>query len=269
MHKKTTVLFSALIVVALVYPFAFSKADKPDLVLDLPEAEGVYAVPNHPNLKLRVFVHSAKGQSGKPTVTPTEVCASSSVVDPDSSAVVHPAGWNLPSIWEYQLNLSSAPSSIGSVNMGEIARNAFADWEGAVSSSVTIFEGAPTVADRALFDGQNIITWGRTSGTALAVSYIWYDQITGVAKEVDTIFNKKFKWYWSNPDTWPAGEECAFQGVYDAENILTHELGHTMGLDDEYGSEYANNTMYGYGDKTETKKDTLTSGDILGVQALY
>ena len=81
--------------------------------------------------------------------------------------------------------------------------------------------------------------------------------------------NKRFNWYWSDPSSWPAGQICAYEGVYDAQNILTHELGHTIGLDDEYESSYINNTMYGYGSKGETKKNTLTTGDKNGALTLY
>jgi hypothetical protein len=42
-----------------------------------------------------------------------------------------------------------------------------------------------------------------------------------------------------------------------------------MGLKDHYTADYADNTMYGYGSLGETKKDTLTTGDINGVLAKY
>ena len=129
--------------------------------------------------------------------------------------------------------------------------------------------GADTSTNKAQLDGQNIITWGRTSGTALAVSYIWYNSATGELVEVDTIMNQKFTWFWSNPINWPIGQTCAYSGVYDAQNILTHELGHTIGLNDEYENSHTHNTMYGYGSKNETKKNTLTTGDKNSALILY
>jgi hypothetical protein len=75
--------------------------------------------------------------------------------------------------------------------------------------------------------------------------------------------NKKYSWYWSNDIN------CAYQNVYDAQNILTHEFGHSFGLDDMYEDSYKDHTMYGYGDKGEVKKDTLTDGDKTSVQSLY
>lgn len=247
---------------------------------DLPEQAGIYNVPGNPHMKLRVFVYHGKPDNqgkpagkGKPAPPPpNETCVLTSSVDPDSSAVVNGAGWSLPSNWEYNLNSGSVPSSIGSANVETIAANAFSVWNNATTSvnqAVNVVRGADTSITRSQLDGQNIVAWGRTSGSALAVSYVWYNTITHVAVEVDTIMNKKFSWYWSDPSTWGSGETCAYEGVYDAQNIMTHELGHTFGLDDEYAGTYAHNTMYGYGATGETKKDTLTTGDKNGLDSLY
>ncbi len=243
----------------------------------LPETEGVYDVPGNPDLKLKVFVYRGKddvsektSNSGKPAATsPTLSCNPTSSVDPDSSSVVSPAGWKLPLTWTYNVNVSSVPLTIGAVNVQTLIANGYAAWTGVVGYAVTFIRGSDTYATAARRDGQNIVAWGRTSGTALAVTYTWYNTLTGQATEIDTIMNKKFTWYWSDPATWAVGQSCAYQGVYDAQNIFTHELGHTVGLDDEYTSEFVNNTMYGYGAKGEIKKDTLTTGDIAGAKAIY
>lgn len=244
----------------------------------LPENEGVYDVPGRPDLKLKVFVYRGKDdigekavKSGKPVsapVPPVEACASALAADPDSSSIVSGAGWKLPSVWTYRINFASVPATIGAANAQTLIANAYNTWTGAVGSKVTFSQGSDTLAASARRDYQNIVAWGRTSGTALAVTYTWYNS-SGIAVEIDTIMNKKFTWYWSDPATWTAGETCAYQGVYDAQDILTHELGHTVGLDDKYTGEFVNNTMYGYGSKGETKKNTLTVGDILGAQAIY
>lgn len=58
-------------------------------------------------------------------------------------------------------------------------------------------------------------------------------------------------------------------GKMDFENIATHELGHSVGLDDLYTTECSEQTMYGYATEKETKKRTLEDGDIAGVRNLY
>lgn len=242
----------------------------------IPEQAGVYDVLGRPEIKLKVFVHEPKtdqpvrNNAGKPTPqVPQEICTSTLAADPDSTSIVAGAGWKLPTTWVYRLNLNNIPTAVGSANLPTIAENAFSQWTGAINNLVAIERGPDTTLNKAQLDGQNIIAWGRTSGTALAVSYVWYNQTTGELIEVDTIMNSKFTWYWSNPNNWPTDQTCAYSGVYDAQNILTHELGHTVGLDDEYDASYINNTMYGYGSKGETKKNTLTAGDRNGALILY
>jgi hypothetical protein len=257
MNKK----FFAILMMALVVVIGFSVssvAAKNDKNNDIPEENGIYDVPNHPDLKVRVFVHKAKPS---PQPQPTYVC---NLDDNDSSAVVGSAGWKLPSNWTYNLNLGSVPSSVGSNNLPTISGNAFAQWTNVLNDKVSIIRGSDTKINKKGLDGKNIITWGSASGSALGVTYIWYNPTTEEVRELDTIMNQNFFWKWSN-----GVSTCAYINSYDAQDIMTHELGHWFGLDDEYTSAYTNNTMYGYGSTGDAKADTLTTGDILGVQAIY
>ncbi len=228
----------------------------------IPEIDGTYNEPGYPDIKVRVIVHHARANnhSKAGSGTPTLVCG---LADPESSAVVPAAGWTLPSSWTYRLNTGSVPSTVGGSNLPIIAANGFGDWQTAAGNKVTFTQGADTSTSRQAYDGQNIIAWGRTSGLALAVTYVRYDTVTKVAVDVDTIVNKSFSWRWS-PQA-----NCAYSGVYDAEDILTHELGHWIGLDDTYDSSFQDNTMYGYGATQEVKKDTLTTGDTTGAYRIY
>lgn len=235
-------------------------AQAPNDNSQIPEKNGDYQDPGHPGIRVRVFVHEPKERLGS-AQSSILIC---SQPDPDSSAVIPSAGWHLPSTWTYRVNTSSAPLTVGASQLSTIANSSFNAWSLAILGKVAFTRGANTRTDRKGLDGQNIVAWGRTSGSALAVTYTWYYPSSGLVAEVDTIMNKKFPWSWSGNNG-----GCANSGSYDAQDILTHELGHWMGLDDTYDTAFTDNTMFGYGSKGEIKKDTLTTGDITGVQNIY
>lgn len=225
---------------------------------NIPERDGDYPDPAHPGIRVRVFVHNERPEK---VSTSSLVC---NLEDPDSSSVVAKGNWHLPNSWTYNLNPSSVPASVGTANLVTIAGNGFSDWSAATASKVTFAKGPDTTANRQAYDGKNIIAWGRTSGTALGTTYIRYISSSGLVVDVDTIMNKKFPWSWSNSTS------CANSSTYDAENILNHELGHWIGLNDMYdAANYQHATMYGYGAKGEVKKNTLTTGDRAGASAVY
>lgn len=222
---------------------------------------GEFDVEGQPDLKVKVFVHKEKARPGEGD--PVLICSE----DLDSYATTGPAGWRLPSSIVYTLNPSSVPSSVGSSNLTLIADKSFTAWTSSFASGspVSITKSSlNTAVTRAVRDGKNIVAWGNASASALGVTYIWYNTLTKVVVEVDTIMNKKFAWMWNGGTSM-----CANSNIYDAQNIMTHEFGHWLGLNDHYTLDYANNTMYGYGSKGEVKKDTLTSGDIVGMRTVY
>lgn len=249
----------------LIFTVLFTLGASPALALHrpthdkgtIPEKSGVYDDPNHPGIKVRVFVHGEK---------PTSTSASSLVcnlADPNSTARVSAAGWHLPSSWTYNLNTSSVPSSVGSGNLPPIAASGFSDWSAATGSKVNFTREADTLVTRSAYDGKNIIAWGRTSGTTLGVTYIRYYASSGLAVDVDTIMNRRVPWSWSNSST------CADPASYDTGDILTHEIGHWPGLADEYDALFMDHTMFGYGSRGEVKKVTLTTGDFQGAFKIY
>ncbi len=80
------------------------------------------------------------------------------------------------------------------------------------------------------------------------------------------MFDIDFSW----GDAGPTSEsELGDTSVMDLQNIATHELGHGAGLADLYDDQASEQTMYGYASYGETKKRTLNTGDIAGIQALY
>lgn len=251
MKRILGILFSFVFVFALsVAVFAQSEDTT------IPEKNGDYAVPGRPNFRVRVFVHEPKEPKAKPNSSTAAVCE-----DNPSSAVVGATNWKLPNgDWKYKINPSSVPSSVGGANLASITSNSFSKWVNAInaSSKPNLVSDGTTTKTRNALDFENIITWGRTRGTALGVTYVWYYTATNLVADVDTIMNKKFAWSLA----------CS-TASYNAEDILIHELGHWFGLDDELDVSYVNNTMYGYGSKAEIKKITLENGDKAGINSIY
>ena len=253
----------AVLVLTLIFPVLSQTVlakDADNANDDIPEVNGDYPDPHHPGIRVRVFVHGPKAHAASPAL----VCT-----DPDSQTITGPAGWKLPNgTWNYNLNPGSAPSSILASNLPTIAANGFAQYTSALSSSVAkpVFSLGPnTSTSRTAYDGQNIIAWNRLSAGTLGITYIRYSTTTKVAVDVDTILNRRYAWNWNGGSSLL----CPNPDSYDTQNILTHEQGHWLGLDDEYAASFTNNTMFGYGAKGEVKKDTLTLGDIAGIKAIY
>jgi hypothetical protein len=266
MAKKSMFL---LVVVVAAFFFAIygTSAAKKAVGETLPTNEGVYDVSGHPELKLHVLIHKDKAAPAPVSVAQCAVDGSENV------ATVVEAGWHMPPSWTYLLNSSSVPFSVGGSGvLATIAQNSFNAWNSELGDkAITLKNGGTTFVVKAARDKKNIITWGTAPASALAITYIWtYGD--GTTAELDTIMNQKYFWKWAQDkdcghcDT---GDICAFTNAYDAQSIMTHELGHWFGLNDMYDQAYSDDTMYGYGGKWETKGDTPAAGDIAGLKVIY
>lgn len=144
-----------------------------------------------------------------------------------------------------------------------------ADWVSALSAAGATWSAAGsafrfnyqgTAANTGpTYDGVNII-WRSNlgSGGILAQNSYWYNRKTKIVYENDIVFNTYYVWSTSGAP-----------GAYDVQNIGTHEMGHSLVLNDLYRSAQAEQTMYGYGAAGETKKRSLESGDIAGIKTIY
>jgi hypothetical protein len=106
------------------------------------------------------------------------------------------------------------------------------------------------------YDGISIVDFGPLGDNALAVNYTWYTGRNEIV-EVDLRLNK-VDYMWTNMD-----------GVnrYNVRNVVAHELGHQVGLDD-LGEPHSSLTMYALIGKSEVNKATLGRGDMRGAETL-
>jgi hypothetical protein len=101
--------------------------------------------------------------------------------------------------------------------------------------------------------------FGATNPGTIAVTSTWYYTSTGQIVEFDMKLNSYYRW----------GNSLVTPNVMDLQNIVTHELGHGVGMIDVYENSCADVTMYGYGSIGETKKRSLELADIEGLLSLY
>lgn len=142
------------------------------------------------------------------------------------------------SIVEWETELSPAGDILGSGGTGGAGVNLNA----VDNRNVVEFANYPN-------DGVIAVTnvWGFFSGPASTREIV----------EWDMILNTRFGWSTNGA----AGE-------MDLLNILTHEIGHAMGMGHPSDS-CTEETMYRFASEAETKKRTIESGDIAGINELY
>ena len=129
-------------------------------------------------------------------------------------------------------------------------------WDTETSKAVFSYQGK-TTRSAGRRDYYNVVAWGYYyNSRAIAVTYIWYRGSTIL--ETDTKMNTYYKWSLTGAT-----------GKMDVQNIMTHEFGHWVGLNDLYSDADYWLTMYGYSSYGETYKRTLGLGDINGLVAVY
>jgi len=93
----------------------------------------------------------------------------------------------------------------------------------------------------------------------IGVTSIWYTRRGKRIVEFDILLNTRFDW----------GDGEANPAIMDVENIMTHELGHGLGLGDIYNDTCSAVTMFGYSTEGDVEKRSLETSDITGLQAMY
>ncbi len=202
------------------------------------------------------FVHYAKSNAARPPKNPVAQCY---------GFLASGAKWKTVEPWVVN------PANTRGLTADFIFSNLAADiakWETAAAGVNILDEGALTAdvlaADTASPDGKNEVYFANISDSnAIAVTIVW-GIFGGPPKdrklvEWDMIFDEV-------DYDWSASGEA---GKMDFENIATHELGHSVGMNDLYDSVCGEETMYGYASYGETKKIDLNAGDIAGVNSLY
>ena len=139
---------------------------------------------------------------------------------------------------------------------------AFTEWDENTSADLygTVAEDNTNPPPGVVYDEQNTMSWGTIDGPGgiVAVCSYWYYVGTKRLVEFDIVFDAAEAWSTNGAP-----------GTFDIRNIATHELGHTLVLQDLRSPKDGALTMHAYTWLGDTGKRSLGSGDIRGVQAIY
>lgn len=164
-------------------------------------------------------------------------------------------------VFRYWVNPVNA-SGIPEADVAASAQRAATNWDRQTDGAVrTQYMGLTTAVPK-VRDGQNVIGFFNESNTLLAEAWSWYryDGSVRVAKlEVDIYI------YEGNHRFIGTDDGCTDQRYL--EDVLTHEIGHALGL----GHSAVNAaTMYkSVGANCSMKARSLDADDLAGITALY
>src|SRR5215213_796925 len=184
--------------------------------------------------------------------------------------------YNQPTTYWYH-NTSGAGAGKASV-----IQAAMTTWTNASESDHVLVYAGTTSAGYNLNDNQNTLVWGSTNDSSLcgtlachAITTVRFNSTQQIMYEVDVVFNELMDWRTdgtndptcsssvTNPDNTPR-----LNVALDTQAIVTHELGHGLGLGHPSSAEstFADATMGGASCKVEGR--TLHSDDRAGLQCL-
>lgn len=175
----------------------------------------------------------------------------------------------------------------------DAAMTAMQSWSGTVGSpELTIAANDADSPTKPGFDEKNGVFFMKggyaPAGRALAITVLTYDNASGRILDADVIFNGSYTFkvlaapgdteyhetttHLSNTDGVVHQEESAVtqsttQTVYDLHHVIAHELGHSLGMNDEMGRKDA--LMYRYSSPNDATIRQPNADDIAGLAELY
>jgi hypothetical protein len=178
----------------------------------------------------------------------------------------------------WQMNPTAGPNISGPREVGDIIRQSFRAWSSISTAVITFAEGSPTT-DKFGYDGKNVIVTNLSTSewsalglgqSVLAFTAVhWSDtgSITdrlgqhvafpGQIMDADIVFNPSYEFI---------TDETLSSNRVDFQSVMTHEIGHFLGLDH---SPSVSSTMFWATYAGESSQRTLTADDIVGVSSIY
>jgi hypothetical protein len=166
----------------------------------------------------------------------------------------------------YYLNPLTIPSYLSQGFVVDSLVSSTEEWDQYVASD--LFVDAPELSSEIFygdagsvypFDEKNVVVFGDLDSGTIGVTYLWYWTATGEIADWDMMLNTDYTW-----------GDAEVGDYMDLQNILTHELGHSLGLIDLYNRKRCSEvTMFGYSGYNDIGKRSLEGDDILSLLKVY
>lgn len=148
----------------------------------------------------------------------------------------------------------------------DVAESSFDAWERASEEGITFrLEGTAAVTGADGEDGRNVVFFRPfpTGQETFAQSILTFDSETGEIFDVDVELNSNFEFA-----VLSSGQNDPSDPRVDLQAVLTHEVGHLLGLDHE--NRFGPAVVMYFSDTTgNATHRNLTSDDRAGVRAIY
>src|SRR5262245_8116184 len=139
----------------------------------------------------------------------------------------------------------------------------FHTWETVASADIRFVYGGTTPVGGVGFDHMNVVSFSDTTAplgsSTIAATFSFFKRDAGtnnlVFDESDIVFNPTLNFSTSAEDT-----------KFDIQSVLTHEIGHLLGLDH---SAMASSVMVPFGVTSQLDQRTLAYDDVAGVTEIY
>ncbi len=176
----------------------------------------------------------------------------------------------VPLVWKsfpvtYVINATN--SGLSSSDAVAAIDASFQTWQSASNGKVTFVSGGDVGFGGANGqDHRNTVVWtnlGSSASDTFAQSILTYSTSTGEIADVDIQLNSANAWA-----ILPSGQDDPFDFRVDVQAVVTHEVGHLLGLAHE--NRFGSQVVMFFSDTTgNTTHRTLTSDDRDGLLAIY
>lgn len=165
----------------------------------------------------------------------------------------------------YWINQQGSPQISNGSDFAAV-QAAFQTWQSIPTADIRFNYQGTTTTGSVGYDGMNLVTFVDSSvplgSTTIAATFSFYGTVVGSdgsfgygTQESDIAFNTTFSFSTS-------GET----GKYDIQSVLTHEIGHFLGLDH---AAMVSSVMVPFAIPTQLDQRTLSYDDIAGVMEIY